>query len=981
MRAAADICKYLLLPTGQSGKVAASLLVAMSVIAFSCGDPKSRGDSDASYSFDPVLRGATKSTLAPGTALAPQGLSAAGEPGKIRLKWTFPPFFVYKGAKIGVRVYRKRNPAEGSQGFNFEREISGDWKTEIARATTEKLCDQSGSCSYVDTIGSGAYGSYALITFLDVADGEVGRQGSSPRSEPALAAGTALFNLDGYDYTGIADAEPNSIYGTVASPTDHAPAPGNHDFASALPGDLGRTVMPVTASGFDNLFGGFATGGGGEAVLSAWGAPHWLWSSREPMSAMTTSEQAWRSRSNPITAGLYRPNALSFILPDPGFHRAFTYSRGNDAVCAGLTAAMRPYCLFALFARPFSAISSLGQRGSFTAFPRNSTTITTTSGSIDGLSASREFMGRSMKVVVAPSGRRYILAFDRQRILVRQGEIFGCDVDPGESGDPVAGIGAEGNCGFQWSIGTYSPRQTCSRSARLDVTPGFAAPEGETPWTIVSGETVCRPEDDAYSMADGTPPTSYSLRLPMDAISVDGHLLIADTGNARVVRLPDFESALETCGKLQNLGAAHVSPDILGRPGSPSPLVSKPQGLCQFDMVLSGAKVASRGDVSIMEQRICLRGGETGGRMGPVSTPSSAFTNPLAGHRTVVTPAGTAGASPESAPAQTADQGGGEACRMDVFSDATGKMVSAAPGGYGVGAPSGLPSGTVVPVVAPGSNEVFRWRRASDYSDSTRSDISAATGLLSTSSRRTFRAPTSLGVDGRGRLYVLDAGYTRVRASSSSTEYALPSRLMIWVRNPLTAKICPEGSPSGTGVDQCSYNSDGDCVGGACSTRQCFAEECNASIIHGQPSPVQAFGIPSSVADTTALGDTLETSPDGFIPMAAFAVSPRSKGSKNPDGTPIEDGPEGVFIATGRDNTVIHLKNPTNPSNPEEVRMNVRTGSSQENLRTKNGAFAGIMLDETAGSLTLWDTRWNIGVTWTATPVSGEPAAVPTVTP
>ena len=209
-------------------------------------------------------------------------------------------------------------------------------------------------------------------------------------------------------------------------------------------------------------------------------------------------------------------------------------------------------------------------------------------------------------------------------------------------------------------------------------------------------------------------------------------------------------------------------------------------------------------------------------------------------------------------------------------------------------------------------------------------------------------------MDSKGRLYVLDAGYTRVRSGSSSTEFVVPSRLMVWVRNPLTSKVCPEGATA----EQCSYDSEGECVGEACVVRQCLAEECNASIIHGQPSPIQAYGIPSSTSGT--LGETAETTPEGYLPMAAFAVASGASG-----------GADGVYVATGRDNTVLHLKTPLNQSNPGAARMNLRTGAQGEDLRTKNGAFAGVMLDEIAGTLTLWDTRWNIGVAWSAKPTGG----------
>ena len=314
---------------------------------------------------------------------------------------------------------------------------------------------------------------------------------------------------------------------------------------------------------------------------------------------------------------------------------------------------------------------------------------------------------------------------------------------------------------------------------------------------------------------------------------------------------------------------------------------------CRFDLVLgqSSSDVTNPDDASRFTRRTCVRGGERGGydEFGPVAD-ATPFVDPLA----------------------AAGSGGG-ACRLDMMADSSG-----------------------------GISYTRRARQAGDYKDETKSDISPETGLLAETTRRTFRAPLAVEVDERGRLYVLDFGLTRVRSTSGDSVGILPTRIMVWNRDPFSFEKCTPTDPA-SAVPSCAIDQDGRCAGVGCAPRQCAGAECNSTVALGQGNILYGFPLVD--------GQDLDVvKPDGYYPISSFAVGKESQ-------------LRGVWAVTGRDARVLHWPEPSQTARPTV--HNAPSGDPAVNEPAhKTGVFAGITIDEVGGFVTGWDTKYNIGVSW-----------------
>lgn len=524
------------------------------MLAFSCtqSDSNKKTVSDDSFHFIPIYRGASGPTAALGVPLPPINLQATPEPGKIKLSWTIPKTYKSSKVNIGYRIFQKIEPGISKpSGWDFTSAASEDWALSIATVKAVD-CDDLGSCQYEDDIGGPLLVSYGVFAYWDISDF------NSTKSVLVSTAVTSKAKV--YDFSfdvGFMDTVPNFLIGNIVSDADRVP--GN--------------------------------------VIFNFDADEVPWFLLDASQSQKTA-YSWARLSAPLFPGLSY-DSLSLIMPDSGFHRAVYMARGDLRDCNAFPEKTRELCYQVLISNQFSSYFPLGQE----TFLKQSTFYE------NPLPASRKFNSRSTSVQISASGKKYTFIADEQRILIRVGDIFICNNDPGEEGDAV--YGPEGYCGFKWSIGTYSPRQRCARK-----------PDG----SLLTGSSPCTDIDFSFSGADTTPPTNYSLRNPGVPKIVGNNLYIPDSGNARILRIKDFEKALESCGKLIKTSSSELN------------------RVCEFDMVL-GQIGSSEGNADRFSKRNCLKGGEQGGKNGLIDvSESEAFIDPL----------GNGGS-------------GGAACRLDML--------------------------------------------------------------------------------------------------------------------------------------------------------------------------------------------------------------------------------------------------------------------------------------------------------------------------
>lgn len=516
------------------------LAATASLFNLSCTDNSNKENiSGDFFQFDPQYRGGSKTTQANGTPLPPIKINANSSKGVVTVQWETPKSYLSETINVGYRVFRKRQSDPNYSTWDFNSAISEDWTFEIGTLEAKK-CQKSGICRVADPVGGPFFVSYAVIAYWDITDF------SSNQSAPAVVSLTSEGGGNGLSFDeGFMEDIPIFIIGKTVAEVDRTPSFNVFNFdAEKLPwymmeADKGEFASP-----------------------------------------------SYSRLATPLFVGHARDN-LSIMIPESPYHRITYASRGDKDECNAYPENLREFCRQLNYTRPYIPFFPLGQKS-----------VNQAKSFLDNdLPTSRKFIGvRSTSIQVGPSGAEYLFVADEARILVRKTPVGPCADDIGE----VAGgrWGVEGPCGYQWSIGTYSPRHRCAWRADGSVAVG-------------GGE--CSEADMNYSLSDSTAPSQFSLRYPSAPIVVGKHLYIPDAGNARILRLANFEDAFKTCGKLLPAGS------------------SDSNDLCRFDMVLG--QVGNTSDDPLrFTYRSCIRGGERGGKDGGTDLPSTAlFSDPLVG--------------------------------------------------------------------------------------------------------------------------------------------------------------------------------------------------------------------------------------------------------------------------------------------------------------------------------------------------------------
>ena len=546
-------------PLKASGpRVLAALLLSFGLCLLACSSKKQSDPAVSSDGFDfsGLWRGGTGSSGPLGYPLPPDGLTASVNYGVVTLSWKMPKIYKTSALKIGYRIFRKKTPDAGAQLFDFSSTVGLDWTLDVGKVVTANSCTADGSCSFSDSIGGPVVVAYSVIAYWDITDF------NSNRSVNVDVATLTKQTPVNYDYpVGFMNTRPLYLIGNVVDKFDRRPDQSIFNFQA--------TEAP--------------------------------WYQLDASQSQAT-RSSWATLADPIVVGM-SDDGLTALLPDSGYSRSMYLTRGKMDQCDQFASQDQSLCYSTLLAKSFVSDYASGQQANtvglgFAANP---------------LETSRKFLTKRTSLQTSDSGVQYIFVSDEQRILIRSVDIYPCFSDPGEVASVAAGIGPEGKCGFQWSIGTYSPRQRCALRA-----------DG----TAAVGETDCSDADAAYSMADTTSPSDHSLRKPGAPIIVGKHLYIPDSGNARILRLANFEKALKSCGRLLPAGST-VANDF-----------------CHFDEVV-GQYGATPEDAAKFTARSCIKGGERGGKDGALG---------VAQNVPFVDPTGQTGS-------------GGAACRLDMVTD------------------------------------------------------------------------------------------------------------------------------------------------------------------------------------------------------------------------------------------------------------------------------------------------------------------------
>lgn len=781
------------------------IIIKMLCFVVSCDDGAGGGRNeilkDDSFLFKPLFRGGSQPDDAViGTPVPAQDLKAEPVPGRgVKLSWKFPKS--YRSTKIGWLVFRKTPLSQVDYSWDFTNLTNDDWLFVIG-SLPAKDCREDGYCALIDPVGGPADVSYAVISYWDVENQK------SERSVhvSVLTTSPVVINDLVFPKT-LTDKEPFQTFG---------------DFVS----DVDRTTK--------------------NHLLADKKVP---WFLLDPSLSVENSPKNLRLAS-PLVAGIDKKTSLDLMMPDPGNFRAIKFSKGDFSECDGLSEKFIGTCQQLVLTRYFLAQRTLGQKSGSNGLDIESN---------KDLPDSRKFSSRASSILYSKGGTRYFFVADEARILVRRDDVYDCESDVGEDGDPI--FGAEGRCGFSNSVGTFSSRLRCPFRA-----------DG----SIADGETTCSAADMEKSMADSTKPSDSSLRRPGLPIIVGDHLYIPDAGNSRVLRLSNFEEKFKKCGRLL-------------KPGS-----KETNETCKFDLVLGQASTDAKNpdDASRFSRRNCLRGGERGGKDGASVLPETAvFSDPAA-----------SGGS------------GGAACRMDMMTEVVGSA----------------------PVTR-------KSRMAGDFKDDIRSDISPETGLLSEASKRTFRSPMQMDVDEKGRIMVMDAGQTKASSPVGDSQAVLPTRILVWNRDPFSYQKCEPTDPAAA-TPSCSFDQNGACVGVGCSDRQCVGAECNASISIGQSNILYGFA-------TTTGQDLDQLKPEGYQPLASFAMA-------------SQKAIKGLWAVTGRDARILRWEEVSQTARPVVMNEPPQTPSLDDDQKTSTGIFSGITIDQIGGFVVAWDMKKNIGISW-----------------
>ncbi len=682
-----------------------------------------------SFDFDPGFIATARQTPDLAALVAPRDLTASAAGGAVTLTWSMPKYYAAPRRGIAFRVYMKEGAAvTGATPWDFQTPFAADRSTLrlVAVASDVSSCQRSGVCRVVIAVGGPRLMQVAVITTDNLsATGEGGGE-----SAPATTAVQTFYVVDDARYNrGFIDGQ---FGGAIAI---EGPPPPTSIASYRLGDDAAVDPWLLPPDGF---------------VASDW---------RDGDPAYTPGHGLPVAPLAPVLTSV-DPRGEASSFPDRQNHRIIVKTRpGFNACDASRGTPFYEQCLRILRQTGLAPTVVVGQPDPTTAHPF----------AANPLGPTRAISGGTYASTIArdADGELWFFVADQARILVRRGLPGPCSLESIATFSRATGgvlangvvAGPEGSCGFGWSIGTTSPRVSCPLRA-----------DGSE----ATGDVDCSALDLRVSMADATRPSHQSLRYPGAPAIIGDHLYIPDAGNARVVRLAHFKTALASCGRLKPPGAS-VDPR------------------CGFDMLL-GQTDSATGAADAFSRRKCVRGGERGGRDGLTVLPDFfGVADPLEP---------TCGFVGDPACAQ--NTGTGIACLLDTVTEVQ---------------------------TTPAPREITRRKRqARDYKNTTPGVgmISASTGLLDDKALAMFRFPVAINRDHHGRILITDVGQSFAEeAATAPTHAVLGTRVMIWNRDPLAIADCPVGG-------DCAMTALGACDGPSCTVRPCRDSECQAFTLIGQ---------------------------------------------------------------------------------------------------------------------------------------------------
>jgi hypothetical protein len=685
------------------------------------------------YDFDPDFKKSTDAPINTTVIVPPANLLATPSGGDVLITWTIPKYYTLSKYNIGYRIYMKSGNVSDLSGWDFSNPFSTDRTTLVAvvTASDKTACLDGGVCHFKQTIGSLKTMQIAMITADSLSStGEGGHE-----STPVAGIVSTPFVLDDERYNvGFIDGK----------------------FGGAVIYD--GPVQPTSLSAYSFT---------DQSVIDPW---------LLPLDGFVASN--WQTTNLPEGYGApvisgssiatsVDPKGDAAAFADRANHRIVVKTRQGTSSCdASVGTPFYQECL--------RILRTSGTVASFVVGQPNPTT--NYSFDLNPLGPARAIEGGTYRISIErdSAGDLWFFAADRARILVRKGMPRPCSLeniasfskDTGGTLSDGTVVGPEGACGFMWSIGTRSPRLTCGLRAN-----------GLEP----TDESLCSASDMNMTLADAVAPTNQSLRYPGAPAIIGDDLYIPDGGNARVLRLHNFKTALSSCGRLKTTGAA-LDPR------------------CSFDMVLGQTESTPlAGDQ--FSRRKCVRGGERGGKDNLTSLPDfSSIADPLEPVCAFV-----------GDPACAGNTGTGGSCLLDLVTET-------------------IPGPTPYQITR-------RKRQVKDYKNVIPGSnmLSPSTGLLDDKALAMFRFPVSVHQDYKGRILVYDMGETFAQESSSAPKYSVVgNRVMLWNRDPFSISYCPAGG-------NCAMTSTGNCTGGDCALRQCQDLECQAYTIIGQKNAKFAY--------------------------------------------------------------------------------------------------------------------------------------------
>jgi hypothetical protein len=711
------------------------IFFSLALLASSCdGGRGTLNVSADSFDFDPLFSKTTDVASDPSLLVAPRSLAAAADGGWVTVSWRMPKYYALEKYGVTYRLFLKTAASDGAGSWDFATPYSSDrsYLWGVYKSSDKAVCSASGLCSV--TVRTG--GPKTVLIALMATDQSAKVPAGGRESQPVATRVVTGYEIDDRRYdVGFIDGK----FGGALQSDQPTPWPSLSTFSFA-PTALEPWLLP--GDGF---------------VASNWySTPSYTDGRGRPTAGISPQ----------VTSVDKTGDYASFS--DKGNHRVIVKARQSVSACdSSRGTPIYEECVRIIRQAPSVPQVVVGQPSQSSSYDQ----------STNPLGPARSFSGGTYASSIQrdSSGAIWFFVADRARLLVRRGIPGPCSLEEISSFSRDAGgvlssgvaAGPEGSCGFQWSIGTASPRLTC----------GLRADGSEA-----SGDEPCTEPDMAKTLADATAPSPASLRYPGAPLIAGDHLYIPDAGNARILRLANFKTALESCGRLKG-------------PGAPS------DARCRFDMVLGQTK-STEGAEDQFRRRKCVRGGERGGKDG---------LSVLADHIGIRDPL-----EPECAvssdPVCAGNTGTGIACLLDTLTETV--------------------SGDVPYEI------VRKKRQAKDFRNQSPGAgmMSPATGLLSDEALAMFRFPLSIHKDHRGRILVFDVGYTFAEEASASPRHAvLGPRVMVWNRDPLALPDCPAAG-------DCAISAAGICEGPDCATRSCRGAECQAYAAIGQKNAKFAHG-------------------------------------------------------------------------------------------------------------------------------------------